>query len=300
MHHQGEGSNPNGMPMSGIRNHRLHPRVAEQIDVTIYATGLPAPVLGRTRDIGPEGVCVETESPVGLEGARRLVLHLEDGDPNLEVECCWQGNAPGREGVLNGFRFVDLEAEQTDVLWGLVFHRAREVASFLAGGSDLCGIAFDDALDVAMRTRLVRFTAGDWIYRQGATPPHGDSAYLILQGAVALEAQNASAESVYRDRVEPGALFGGLPLLAATAQPETAVAESACELLEIDRFSFRYLLSDRPMAGYVISSALAARYAARLGSLIADAAPCARDSFRRFTPGKAGDHTDSDLQPSGF
>ena len=284
------------MPGDGLRDRRLHPRVGEPVDVSIYALGLAAPVEGVTRDIGPQGLCVETESPIGLDEARRIVLHLPDGEANMRVRCCWQREAPGRQGILSGFRFENLGVQDTELLWAIVFRRARELASFICGHSSLGQVIFDDAVDLAMHSRLVRFATGDWVYRQGSSDPKSGSAYLILQGCVEIESLNEEAESVHLERLESGAFFGGLPMVASATHPETALAHNACELLEIDSFSYQYLQSDRPAAAFAVTRALMARYARRLSELTARAPLRPRRPVHRFQPLRPGDEPDLDLR----
>jgi CRP-like cAMP-binding protein len=205
-----------------------------------------------------------------------------------------------RLGGLSGFRFVDIEAEQVEQLWGIVFSRARELASFLCCRSDLEGIPFDDAVDLAMHTRLVRFSAGDWIFRQGSMDATCDSAYVLLEGSASLEAINEGSESIYLDRLESGAFFGGLPMLVSEPHAETAMAETSCELLEIDLFSYQYLLTDRPDAAYAITRTLMGRYARRLTSLTAGAPARPRNPVHRFVGAQTCANGEIDLRHGGL
>ncbi len=247
---------------------RMLPRVAAQLLVQIRFQGMPAPLMGQVRDIGPGGLCLETASRFARDSLRSVSVDFADRTAPFKVDGCWQRDAPGRTGVLTGVRFVDLQPSESEHLWSYVYARAGELASFLRGRSDLSGMDYDEAVDLTLFTRLVHFAAGDCIYKRGSLGTRGDSAFVVYRGKVILEARSGTGRSAYTDHVAEGGVFGGMPLLAAAPHPETATAETDLLALEIDSHSYRYLESSRPQAVRWVSQALFRRYAGRLERLI--------------------------------
>jgi hypothetical protein len=260
--HSGQ-SEPQGAP-----NRRLLPRVASRLIARLSFRGMPAELLGQARDIGPGGVCIETASQFASASVQRVSMEFPGYTANLNVAGCWQRNAAGRTGVLTGMRFVGLRSSESEHLWRYVYQRGAELASFLRDRSRPAAIDYDDAIDLAFFTRFVQFPAGDCIHRQGSLGGRGDSAFVVYEGRVMLEARSATAQIVYRDFVESGGAFGGMPILAAAAHPDTATADTDVLLLEIDPYAFHYLEGARPRAVGWLSRALAGRYAGRLQQLI--------------------------------
>lgn len=265
-----------------VTERRIHPRVASQLDVSIYAVGVPTQIDGVARDLGPGGICVETLSPLGIDYARRLTVVLDGQVQTLKVACRWQREAPGRHGILNGLQFIDVQEAQMQCLWRYVYSRAQELAQFVQSESALSGLSFDEAIELALHTRMIRLSDGDWVYRQGSDAALGGAAFVVFDGAVMLDAVNASATSVYETRLEPGDVFGGLPFLTGLPHPETAIALQDARVLEIDQFAYRHLLATRPAAAQRLTAALIRRYANRLAELVAAGNDLPRPGLHRF------------------
>lgn len=248
--------------------HRLPPRVASRLVAGIRCGDMPLPLIGQVRDVGPGGVCVETVSQFALVSRSFAKIDFPDFTLTLKVEGRWQRDAPGRSGVLTGMRFVDLPASEIQHLWSYVYQRAGELASFLRERSQLSGIHYHDAVDLAFFTRLVQYSAGDRIYRQGTYGSWGDSAFVLYQGNVSIEARNRSDECVYVDQIDEGGVFGGIPILASSPHLDSAVAQTDVLLLEIDPYSYRYLEASRSQAIGNVRQALIRRYADKFAVLV--------------------------------
>jgi len=261
---------------------RVDARIGSRARVEIFALGMPAAISGWTCDIGPGGVCVETESPVGIDGARRLSLHLEGESLELKVRCRWQREAPGRSGVLSGLQFESLEAAAARAIWRHIYLVAQEVAQFIVSCSSLSDLAFDWAVELALHTRLVHFARGEWIYRQGAFGTRGDSAFLVREGRVTVDVRNADAATVLEEELGVGRIFGGAPMVANLAHLETAISAVDTILIEIDPFTLDHLQVIHPDAARIVTQSLIARYLENFRALSVAARPQGTGFARRF------------------
>lgn len=103
------------------------------------------------------------------------------------------------------------------------------------------------------------YTAGESIIRYG---DQGDTAYVIVDGRVAVTLRNASdadledtAEAVLR----PGELFGETALLTAHPRTANVVALSDVDLMALDRDQFRAQIRENPRAAQQMIDLLAGR-----------------------------------------
>lgn len=96
-----------------------------------------------------------------------------------------------------------------------------------------------------------RFAAGKVIMQEGAP---GDFMYVVLEGRVAI-----SIKTGIVGRVGPGGVFGELALLDQSPRAASAMAESDCALLAIDRATFLNLVKTSPAFGISILAAIADR-----------------------------------------
>lgn len=247
---------------------RGSPRVAASLRVQLYCSGLPGPLEATTRDVGSGGVCVETPSPFDLSAVRRAVIDMPDASLTCKLEGCWQRPALGRGGILSGLRFVELEPEARGRVWRFVHTRAVELSEFLRDRARLGELDLDAGLDLALTTRVVEFSAGTWIYRQGAEDPAQCSAFVVYNGRVGLVASSRAGREVFLGRAEAGEIFGGLPLVSQLPQPESAVAEQNVVLLEIDSAAWGYLARMKPETAAQLARALVARQVTHLEGLI--------------------------------
>jgi CRP-like cAMP-binding protein len=106
------------------------------------------------------------------------------------------------------------------------------------------------------------FRAGDVVFRRGEP---SDGAYLVVSGAVALDAADNGAPTPYLARA--GTLIGEIALIVETARPATAIVREAGTLLRLTRANFRRVLEEYPEAAIALRDELAARMGGLAGQL---------------------------------
>lgn len=255
-------------PEPRLVERRLTPRVAARFAVKLDCAGLPGELKVRSTDVGPKGICVETPSPFAIDSLRSVVLELPDVTLQLRAEARWQRENAASTAHLTGIRLLDLEPEATEKLWAFVHHRAGELAAFLRDRADSMADEMDEALDLAMFTRVAEFPVGHMIHSQGTQGERGDSAFIVYSGRVIVEAARGAARPLMLERVEPGGLFGGLPMVAGVAHVSSAVTDTEVVALEIDSLTYQHLMMCRPWAAHRISAAILRRQAAHLSRLL--------------------------------
>ncbi|MDH4190010.1 MAG: cyclic nucleotide-binding domain-containing protein [Betaproteobacteria bacterium] len=96
-----------------------------------------------------------------------------------------------------------------------------------------------------------RFKQGETILREGAT---GILMYIVLEGCVSAHIQGRLVE-----RIGPGGLLGEIALVDLSPRVASAIAQTDCELLVINRSLFLQLLRDKPEFGASLLRGLADR-----------------------------------------
>lgn len=246
---------------------RLTPRVAARFSVKLFCTGLPGSLDVRSTDLGPKGLCVETPSPFAIDSLRRVVLELPDVSLQIRAEARWQRDNAANSAYLTGIRLLDLEPEVTNRLWSFVHGRAGEIAAFLRDRAEIAS-EMDEALDLALFTRVAEFPIGHRIYQQGTMGTRGDSAFIVQSGTVAIEAGHGTGQPFVLERIEAGGLFGGLPIVAQVPHVSTAVAETEVVALEIDPGTYHHLMSGKPWAAQRIASWILRRQSSHVAHLV--------------------------------
>ncbi len=241
------------------------PRMAACVPVRLHLEGLPGPLAARSRDIGTGGVCVETGSPFALSSVERIVLDLPTGKMAFAAKGSWQRAPIVGDGLLTGVQFISPNPEEIHLLWDFVQVQAKERARFLHEGSELGTLSLDDALEIALRTRVRQVPAGRWIYRQGSAGE--DSVFMVLSGTVAFEIPSRRDPPIRLKPIGVGGVFGGLPLLAEISHAESALAETDTQLLEIPRYTFRHFERTKPLLARCVTRALIRRQASHLTEL---------------------------------
>lgn len=266
-------SNPR--PVSDGFELRGTPRVGADYEVELQVGDLPAPLVARTRDVGVTGACVATASPFAIKSLHRVVLHLPagrlspgEGRLSLEAEGRWQRETRTDAAVLTGISFIEPPAKAIDVLWDVVLDAGKELARFLYSHTDLNGMGVEEALGLAQISRYRDVPAGQTLYRQDTARPGEDSIFLVMQGAVLLQVRVRDARETLFARVGPGQIFGGMPLIAEAPHAESAVAESAARLLEIDRDAWNYLRTAKPWLAHRMAASLDRVVARRLRDVL--------------------------------
>lgn len=243
-------------------------RVGSDLPVEVHVGDLPGPLLARSRDIGVGGLCIATPSSFALKSVRRVVIGLSSGPISLEAEGRWQFDATGDDLVLSGLAFTDPSPEAVETLSNLVLESGRALARFLYAHSELREFGLEEVLGLAQITRFRDIGAGRTVYRQDTARPGEDSVFVVASGGVCIQARARGAREVTLARLAPGSLFGGMPLVGDAPHPESAVAESDCRLLEIDRDAYRYLEGSRPWLAQRLAFAVARGYARRVQEIL--------------------------------
>jgi len=222
---------------------RLAPRVAADYRVVFHLSGLPDPLVARTRDIGTSGLCLATTSPFDFRSITRVIVSLPAGAVSLAAQGRWQRPNADEDGILTGVQFIDPPQEVWGQLWNVVQERSREIFAFLRDAADL-PLNADERMELALFTRLRRLPVGRYVYSQDQADLH--SIFLVFDGQVVLETR-INGWRFALGRLQRGEAFGGVGLMASVATPESAVAATDLSLLEIEPFTFRYLEVVRPL-----------------------------------------------------
>ena len=148
------------------------------------------------------------------------------------------------------------------MLMSIMNHRLRSTISRLrASGSLAAGTAketpiFDKKL-LAGLVNLMKgqdpgeFPAGKMIMQEGTG---GAFMYIVLEGKVAITIKGARVGTA-----GTGGVFGEMALVDQSVRAATAVAETECKLLAINRNAFLHLVKTSPAFGAALLSGLAAR-----------------------------------------
>lgn len=243
---------------------RLSPRVAAELPVVLHMGSAAGSLQARTRDVGTAGLCVATPSPFPCASLSRVILELPSGQLSLAAEGRWQQESADEDGILTGVRFIDPPAHAWTSLWKLVQERSREIFSFLSEAGNL-PLDFDERMELSLFTRLRRMPSGRYIYRQG--DPGLRSVFLVFGGQVVLETE-IRGRRLTLARLHRGDAFGGLGLLAADPVPESAVAATELQLLEIEPYTARYLEVVRPALARRIRQVVFQAYLGRFQDLL--------------------------------
>jgi hypothetical protein len=251
---------------------RHEPRAPIRLPVDLFSAGFDGPLRARTRDLGLGGLCVETPSVFAPRSIRRVALGLPGEHLEMDARGCWQRLCPSGLGVLTGIAFERPPRQQAVRLWDLVLSEGSLQARRLYGSGDFEEFGIEELLGLCHASRLRRLPAGQRIYAQGVAEGDAGSIFAILEGAVSLRVSAASGAPALFERLGEGRLFGGLPLLATVATPETAVVEQDVVLLEVTASSFEMLRSSRPWLAERLARTVTRVYARRAVELIAQGA----------------------------
>ncbi|MDX2096868.1 MAG: cyclic nucleotide-binding domain-containing protein, partial [Leptolyngbyaceae cyanobacterium bins.59] len=113
---------------------------------------------------------------------------------------------------------------------------------FLKHVSLLQSLSLDDLQLVDQALRQREFLAGEIIFEEGSTQ---DDFFIIYRGNVLIRKH---IRSTYRDlaRLGSGEYFGDMALFEQAPRSATAIAETDCTLLSLERSHFQSLISHRP------------------------------------------------------
>jgi CRP/FNR family transcriptional regulator, cyclic AMP receptor protein len=89
-----------------------------------------------------------------------------------------------------------------------------------------------------------QFSAGDLVFAEGDA---ADRMYLVKSGAVRLSTRDRELETVGE-----GGLFGEMAVIDREPRSATAVAETDCELVTIDKRRFWFLVQETPYFAEIV------------------------------------------------
>ena len=95
------------------------------------------------------------------------------------------------------------------------------------------------------------FPAGATVFVEGEP---GDRLYVVKSGSVSLSAHGDPLETV-----AVGGLFGEMAVIDREPRSATAVTESACELVAIDKRRFWFLVQETPYFAEIVMRVMADR-----------------------------------------
>ena len=247
---------------------RSNPRVGTDLPVELYASDFGGALLGRSRDLSIGGACIATASPFAIKSLQRVVISFPTERLSIDAIGCWQREDEAEKLVLTGVQFENPTSEQLEVVWDQVLDSGKRLARFLYERTALHELGLEEAMGLAQVTRFRGMNPGDMIYRQGTMHDGADSIFLIAEGSVTLQVRVRDAIERPLVQLGVGDLFGGLPLLADLPHCESAIADSAVRLLEIDGAAYRHLRSMKPWLGHRLGVALLRVHAQRMSKTV--------------------------------
>jgi CRP-like cAMP-binding protein len=139
-------------------------------------------------------------------------------------------------------------------LRGMISRLAQNALEAEAGSSE--SRVFDKSMVAALAKGLghgamSRHAKGTVLFKEGAP---GALAYVVQEGRVAMSIQGQVVQ-----RVAPGGIFGELALVDQSTRAASAIAETECALLAINRTVFVNLVKANPEFGAALLSAVAQR-----------------------------------------
>lgn len=153
--------------------------------------------------------------------------------------------------------------EFSTMMMGVMVGRLRNMIAYLKTSGALSesdewkeSAVFDKNLlaeleDEIGQREIMRYGPGKVIMQEGQA---GVLMYVVLEGRVAITIQNHIVEMV-----GPGGMFGEMALIERTGRLASAVAETDCALLPINRNVFLELVKENPEFGVVLLNAIGER-----------------------------------------
>lgn len=264
---------PSSLPGGGdaatqIVEARADPRVAVDLPVQLHGADFLAPLPGQAHDIGVGGLCVATRSMFAFRSLRSVALLMPQGPLSLAIEGRWQAHSPSEQVFLTGMAFVEPEPSAVAALWDVVQGASDALGRFLYQHCELRAGGVDDAMGIAQISRLRRVPAGRSIYGQDSSAPGDDSIFILREGTVTLHFRFGPADEVTLDRLGPGSVFGGLPIVAQVPNLERAFAREHCTLLEVSRTAHTRLRLAKPLLAQRLTQIAARCHALRVRRLL--------------------------------
>jgi len=247
------------------------PRIGIALPVLVEVGGLSTPLLGRTRDLGMNGICAATPTCFAYQDVRGIALHGPEGKLHLAAEGRWQEEAAGRDAFFTGISLCEPQDSSVDRLWDIVHGRTKWLTRWLAQQSEFAALDLRDLLELAHVTRLRDLRVGQVLYRQAIETPSSDSLFVVLSGRLALELRTARERRVDVAELGPGSVFGGLGLVTELPPHETCIAAADSSLLEVSRGAFINLKCAAPGLAFELAAIAVRCHSARIVSALGGA-----------------------------
>ncbi len=220
----------------------------------------------RSVDIGMGGMCVQTESIIDGQAVRAVRVPLDGERVEFTVSSRWSLDLGGSGGPLTGLVFSDVDEVQKAQLWEFIQKRGRELGMFLSSCEGLEQLNFEEALELALATRLREVVSGQLVYR-GGDDPGATSICVLMKGAVLLEPAMGRCNQRI-STVKPHELFGGLSVVAGCVPFDRAVAVEDCTVLEFSSYSVENLLNIKPHLGVALLRAASFHWMRRFAEVL--------------------------------
>ena len=240
---------------------RDDPRVAVALSATVSSSDFLHPLEVQVRDLSAGGACIATSAPLGTQGIHQLRIETTGKPLELPAEGLWLEKHQGAHYV--GMRFAPLPRSDERALMQIVSEASQSVVEFLVFESALQGIGRGEALALANTSRMRTIDTGTWLYRQDTPSADGDCVFLVLDGEIRLNKRLRHRTHQLVD-LGRGCVFGGFPALAGMKPPESAVANEATTLLELDPAAISYLLQHSPWLTHRLTQSIVSGYADRM------------------------------------
>ncbi len=212
------------------------------------------------------GLCIRTASMIDAAAVQIIRFRLGRHDLEFRVRWRWSSAIPSGEGRFTGFAFEDLDATSEKALWSFIQERAHEVATFLRSCGGLSHLDFQDALELALTTRIREFECGAIVYGRAGDDPSG-SLFALFRGSILLK-RVGERRNQEIDIVQPGEFFGGMPTIAGCKPLERAVATSTSTVLEFTECITRCVQNTKPQLGTMLIRAASFDWMQRTARLL--------------------------------
>jgi len=125
------------------------------------------------------------------------------------------------------------------------------------------GFGADHMRLLAFGAETIRLPAGRVLYREG---DDADCGFVLTSGTIVHQMARADQDRAV-GRTEAPALLGDVALITQTVRTTTALAETPCELLRLNRTQFRRILEEWPELAALVHERVAASLAGMVDSL---------------------------------
>lgn len=255
-------------PAAAVLEARHDARVATDLHVELFSRDFSGSLAARARDLSVGGICLATQSIVALQSLTKLILYAGDQSIEIAIEGRWQNDPTGEASVLSGIEFCIADRETQALLWSLVHDSGKKLAQFIHGQSELSCLSRDDAATVAQASRYREVPRGCAIYDGNDPALSSDSVFVVKRGSVSLTLTAENGRPRELAALQPGGIFGGLPVTAGMSNLDHAAATEDCQLVEVSGSAFAYMRVAQPLTAQRLTQAFSRHHTQRLHRLL--------------------------------